>query len=107
MSSNIDKGFVIISADEDGRDAGHTWIADGYHKCKYKKISMKTTDYYVSLDGQRGWEVISSEEFIESTIHMNWGWHGLDNGYFAGEVFELERIDNNLVFRNPQFILIK
>ena len=42
---------------------GHAWVCDGYKKVthKYKNVVVETNKYY----------------------HMNWGWGGIDNGWFT------------------------
>lgn len=40
--------------------AGHAWVGDGYSRGKV----CPSGDYYTS-------------------IHMNWGWNGTYNGYYA------------------------
>lgn len=98
MSSQIDKGLVIVFGVNTEIGYGHCWIADGYHKCKYTKTLWKTSDQVVTLPGERGWEIVSSETVLDSTIHMNWGWHGADNGYFAGDVIEVKNLYFDKVF---------
>lgn len=87
MSQILDKGLVFMGAPDKNSNIGHAWIADGYHKCKYYEKLMQTVPG-TTLTGERIWKVVSTKEVLESTIHMNWGWHGKDNGYFSGKVFD-------------------
>ena len=59
LTTEFDAGRIVVLAaknlDDDGRiDGGHCWVADGY-----------------------GY----SDDGVEY-MHMNWGWGGLDNGWF-------------------------
>lgn len=66
-----------------GYKNGHAWVIDGY---KSTKTQYET--YRVDLD--KGlYEVTSSvTKYIDYYLHLNWGWGGQNNGYFAEGCFD-------------------
>ncbi|MBR5373888.1 MAG: C10 family peptidase [Paludibacteraceae bacterium] len=62
---------------------GHTWVADGY--------KAVVADYYTYVvDTSTGYY---SESYVKSVLrnsylHINWGWGGSNNGYFAEGCFD-------------------
>ncbi len=69
--------------DDDGDLVGHAWVVDG--ECQYDvhitewKRAWGDTEWTFVRDG--GW-------ITTSYMHINWGWDGDSNGYFAANVFE-------------------
>lgn len=60
----------------------HAWVLDGY---KERSHIYRVTNYYYS----------GRTELVENTVtdykylHINWGWDGMNNGYFAEGVFSI------------------
>ena len=57
---------------------GHAWICDGYmvqERIKYK--IKKSND-----------AIVSSQRETRVLLHCNWGWYGMNNGYFVPTVFD-------------------
>ena len=69
-----------------GEESGHVWILDGYD-------DLETVTYRYEL-------VMASNEWIltnvitsnERLFHLNWGWYGRSNGYFAANVFNASAV---------------
>ena len=67
---------------------GHTWVVDGY------KAMM--ADYYTYVvDTSTGYY---SENYVktvlrDSYLHINWGWGGVNDGYFAEGCFDVKKGD--------------
>ena len=67
---------------------GHAWVVDGYKAMVadyYNYVVDPSTDYY-------------SENYVgtvlrNSYLHINWGWGGIYNGYFAEGCFDVGRGD--------------
>ena len=69
---------------------GHVWIVDGY---KFKHII--DIEYIVTLDPDNGREISRELSYDNShtvtyLVHVNWGWNGIDNGYFNYPCFAPE-----------------
>ncbi len=57
--------IVYMRGRDSKRESGHAWVVDGYCYC------------YGSDNVER----------INEFLHCDWGWFGLCNGYFSGDVF--------------------
>lgn len=84
VRSELDSARVVamsgVRVDEEGKDAGHVWVVDGY------KTRTKITN-------------ISGKEYTETHnyLHINWGWSGKGNGYYWADPFsaiQYEELDN-------------
>lgn len=75
---------------------GHAWVADGYDQLDYHY-------YFAKWDFQnKVWIVEKNANFSDRLIHFCWGWDGVDDGYFEGEVFNAF----DYTFKKTQFISI-
>lgn len=80
-------GVIVVagfSQDSNGNliVPGHTWVIDGY---VFKKII--DIEYIVTFDRTTGREISRTLSYDHSRVlsylvHYNWGWKGVDNGYF-------------------------
>ncbi len=66
VKSNINYNRPVI-LDGSGSSGGHMWVADGFRE---------TTYHFDDCTG-----------VTTLTFHMNWGWHGTNNGWFAFDNF--------------------
>ncbi|MDE7441034.1 MAG: C10 family peptidase [Muribaculaceae bacterium] len=67
----LKQGFIVyLRGTETSGKGGHAWIADGCMYC-YKDPNKKTgiKDIY---------------------LHCNWGWGGIGNGYYIGNIFKID-----------------
>lgn len=67
-----------------GYKNGHAWVLDGY-KCT--KTQYET--YKVDLDKDIYEITSSTTKSIDYYLHINWGWDGENNGYFAEGCFNI------------------
>lgn len=92
LASILSSGALIYMVGDNSDGDGHAWVIDGcyYVKCNYYLM--------VSYDGGHSW---SNDQLLgvyrTCHNHINWGWNGMQNGYFESYVFnaynELE-LDN-------------
>lgn len=61
---------------------GHAWVIDGYN---YKYYTVYV--YCQELDTSKI-ELERQFDKVELYSHVNWGWNGIDNGYFTNETFK-------------------
>lgn len=89
IPSHLGNGIILIRGEHKGNneEVGHMWVADGY---KYKKQQL---NMYTRPQNSTTWTLFSSEIQIYSYNHFNWGWNGLDNGYFNENVFKTSSKD--------------
>ena len=72
--SQLTSGFPMYM-DGSGPGAGHAWVLDGIY---VRKVYGETGDYLRT----------------ENLFHINWGWNGLDDGYYSQGVFDTsQRLD--------------
>lgn len=60
---------------------GHAWVVDGYKQRTH--VYRVTYHYY---DGSS--EIVTNKNTFYGYLHINWGWDGMNNGYFAKDVFD-------------------
>jgi hypothetical protein len=68
----LSQGYPAIFYGHDGLFEWHIWTCDGYRTNTYKT-------YDCDLDACYQWSY--------SYFHMNWGWNGIQNGWFSSGVF--------------------
>ena len=77
---------------------GHTWVADGY--------KAVVADYYTYVvDTSTGYY---SESYVKSVLrdsylHINWGWGGIYNGYFAEGCFDTRKGDYDYSYASDSY----
>lgn len=77
---------IYMRGTTSGEDKGHAWVCDGFDYTCYDypyevmAIDKSTFDY----TGKPYYRCIYSYNVMDYStyFHMNWGWGGLDNGYF-------------------------
>ena len=80
------EGYILYM---DGRKngsntKGHTWVADGYDVCVGNIL----------------------KEPIEA-IHCNWGWGGLNDGYYSNDIFKVVLNGDSITYNNVKYNAIK
>lgn len=58
--------LLYVRGNDSATGNGHGWVVDGYKKYSY--LSANPSEIY---------------------YHCNWGWNGMDNGYFSNGVFNV------------------
>ena len=93
-NSIVDHGPVILYGSQNNSSQGHTWVADGYKDWDY---ITRRYDFDYNLN-----EYVLSSETIDMvmSLHFNWGWNGLYNGYFAFGVYDVSNPDS---YDDPTF----
>lgn len=78
---------IIIFGKKPNYTIGHFWVIDGYDTVTYQIYT------YAHPVGSLIWWVDSiGESFTEYLYHYNWGWYGLNNGYFNANVFDVSAV---------------
>lgn len=97
VNTYIDNGLLFMRAGPYSNNAiaGHAFIADGY-------IIGKYIDNYVAYNHETNkfYEAHSTRNVCK--IHFRLGYHGQDDGYYAGEIFTF----NSAKYAYPEFIAI-
>ncbi|MDR1582085.1 MAG: C10 family peptidase [Prevotellaceae bacterium] len=68
---------------------GHAWVIDGY----ISRRQTVTTTVELTLRGRIVGRSTSTSYNYANYLHNNWGYSGIDNGYFISGSFNLNRID--------------
>ena len=74
---SLDKGYPVIMSAKANAFNAHTWVVDGY-------VKQRQSGQYI------GWTTGSTYGGKTETrefVHCNWGWDGVDDGYFYSGVF--------------------
>lgn len=75
---------------------GHAWVADGYDQLDWY-------EYFAEWDfTNKQWIVKKDRPYSRKLIHFCWGWNGMDDGYFEGDVFNTTQGK----FKNPDYISV-
>ena len=72
---------------------GHTWIVDGY------STTILQDYYYVTSSTEVLFCEAVSTKYDNTLLHINWGWNGTGDGYYAAGCF-----DTNNAFSYDSFI---
>ncbi|MCQ2226307.1 MAG: C10 family peptidase [Bacteroidales bacterium] len=86
VKASIDNGSIVM-AEGFSDKSGHAWNYDGYLQ---KKRDVRTT-IYTLIESKKGisreTKTVTSCEYSDY-VHINWGWSGIDNGYYLSNVFD-------------------
>ena len=85
---SIGDGIIFVAADRGAKKTGHAFIIDGYHH------RVTTVEQLKQEPGKDGWEVIGRSVSSLSYNHINWGWNGLDNGYFRKDIYDTAKAES-------------
>lgn len=86
--------LIMMTGQLHNSNEGHTWVIDGY------RVIGKRLYTYKKI-GKGPWFV---DEVIDQTSyynHINWGFYGMNNGYFAENVFDMTEITYRDTTYNP------
>ena len=61
---------------------GHAFIIDGYY------LRVITENRYERPNELASWTLVDTKTVKLGYNHINWGWNGMDNGYFEVNVFD-------------------
>ena len=76
-------------------EAGHAWVFDQYYSRKRPVMVYDTS-----------WHIITGQMLTDGLLHINWGWGGNWNGYFANSRFyKYERIIDPIRTKTPSVTL--
>ncbi len=79
---NLKEERPVLMSGVNSMNKGHVWIADGY-----KSRNLKHQEILVYSDQRQ--EIMSETTYYYRYLHMNWGYNGNNNGYFADGVYNL------------------
>lgn len=98
LESELDDGHILlVRGSRSG--SGHAWVLDGYTEAEYYEEI-----YHIS-----GNTIIIDETFgplYTNLYHINWGWYGMNNGYFAHNVFNTKKVifpEGNIIFTDRNY----
>lgn len=74
----------------DSSDGGHAWVCDGYRGLSRKYIELWGLENSPNEVQPKCYRQIYTTEMAEgfTTIHMNWGWGGVSNGWYNDAPFD-------------------
>jgi hypothetical protein len=88
-SHKITKSYLWGLITSSSYQNGHAWVIDGYLNRK----QTITTTVTLTLRGRTSQSTTSTTYNYANYLHNNWGYSGIDNGYFISGSFNLNRID--------------
>lgn len=93
--SDVQNGILLMDGSGTGR---HCWICDGYYYLKYECNSYRVYPGIASIVTDEVYkEYIETLQTVEiEYMHVNWGWDGMDNGFYNFLVFD----NNNPMIRD-------
>lgn len=78
---------IVFGYYKDSSDAtvGHGWVVDGsqFYKIRHRR--------YIKPDTSPHWTLTDEFNRTEEYMHVNWGWHGANNGFYSKGVFDTSR----------------
>lgn len=81
-----------VSSISNGESLGHAWVVDG-------NLALRiTTTMWRKLVSEEEWHLEDQSTTLQKYIHINWGWHGRNNGYFSINVLATKQ---ELEYDNP------
>ncbi|MBP3439790.1 MAG: C10 family peptidase [Tidjanibacter sp.] len=92
IKQNVENNLPVVIRGKDAMlfGSGHSWVIDQYRRdvvdnIKYYAIfsSPQTDEYISTLDKSDATRCQVTTTVISETLHMNWGWAGVNNGWFA------------------------
>lgn len=94
----IGNGIIMARGTDVASNEGHAFVIDGY----YLKIS--TACQYERPDELSSWILVGTRQTKYGYNHINWGWKGVDNGFFQVDVFDSSQgFDYSQISRSGNF----
>lgn len=86
VNENLEKGLPVYMAGDDGK-VGHAWVCDGVQIYQYGEevsaIMLFVANPSRSLHNEPYYYVGRINTYTSDYYHMNWGWNGSNDGWFA------------------------
>lgn len=90
ITSELSNGHLLLARGTDTLiDSGHAWVVDGY----------TSAEYYVKVYHRENvgpinpWILYETLGPAYTTLyHVNWGWYGKNNGYYAFGIFDTSKV---------------
>lgn len=86
MNHFVRKNAIVLLSVQLYEGGGHMWVLDGFQRYQY------TRTYYIKYEGDPIWYPNGSGSQTVSYIHMNWGWNGYHNGWYASGCFNPKKV---------------
>lgn len=83
IANSLSRGKLIWMCGVNSDGEGHAWVVDG---CYYIKAIKKLM---CSYDGSNWFVERVLDTYRTTHNHINWGWDGIQNGYFYSHVFNV------------------
>ena len=104
VMSELDNNRPVYMRGLNPSSEGHAWVVDGY-----RSHWSETTEYYET--GMGGDRIISNvTASLYNHLHINWGYDGQCNGYYASRVFDMNnpvQLDTGVGLVNPPPLVMK
>ncbi len=83
-------GPVFMYGRDSVADVGHFWVIDGYKDYEYYRYR------YERAMGNGSEPIVTQITLMEEahSLHINWGWNGNYNGYFAFGIYDVSEADS-------------
>ncbi len=78
-------------------DEGHTWVIDGYTTTTVNNYSATVSNGTIT-----GYTYLSST-YYNSLLHINWGWGGFSDNYYAAGCFAPYNVNENYYYNQKVF----
>ena len=96
----VGSGRIMIVTADNKFGPGHVWVCDGSRHTEYYH-------YYATRDNSsKPWIIQNKTHIVQKYNHFNWGWNGLDNGWFDQAVISFTGSDENMEFHDFQYVMV-
>lgn len=91
LKTELNNAHLLLTIGLINSDEGHAWVMDGYTELEY----MTYIYHKEGIGNLSPWilfEIVGPS--YKSLYHLNWGWYGINNGYFSYNVFNTSDVIN-------------
>ena len=90
VKNQLDKSRPVMMSGDRRRIVisfrGHAWVVDGY-----SATPVESYWYEIDMDRKTMVQRCLKSTYDNPLLHINWGWMGTDNGYFAAGCFDTSK----------------
>ncbi len=90
IRNNLNDGKIMfIKGYKINENGGHGWVVDGYDAATYQR---QTYAHPFGTVNPIWWLQSIGDPYTVYLYHFNWGWYGINNGYFNANVFDTSAV---------------